>query len=76
MNRAEGIAFLNREGNLAVPGGRYGWDTESCSPIAWDLAEVIADANGDPVTKDELESCMGLVVNSHDDVAFLLDLQD
>src|SRR3954447_719808 len=28
------MAFLMQDGNLAVPGGRYGSDTATCAPIA------------------------------------------
>lgn len=68
MSREQGMAHLLADGNLAVPGGRYGSDTAACAPVAWRLAEIVADANGEPITRQALDFAMGLVVNSHDDV--------
>lgn len=75
MKRREAIAYLNREGNLRVPCSRYGWDTFSCSPVAYRLAYIIAREQGyagTGPTEDELEWAMGLVVNDHDDVAHMI----
>lgn len=72
MTNEAALAYLLKDGNLAVPGGRYGSDTEDCAPVALALARIIGEANGDPMTEDLLDSCMSLVVNSHDDVESLL----
>jgi hypothetical protein len=73
MTREAGIAFLvSVAPHLRVPCSRYGWDSESCAPVAWRVAEIIADATGEPITEDELDYAMGLVVNDHDDVESLL----
>lgn len=73
MKRADGMAFLMQDGNLAVPGGRYGSDTEACAPVAWRLAYLLARETGEPITEDGLDNAMGLVVNSHDDVSYVIN---
>jgi hypothetical protein len=72
MDRDEAISFLERDGDLRVPCSRYGRSTSDCAPVAWRLAEIIREANGDPITEEAVDYCMGLVVNDHDDVASLL----
>jgi hypothetical protein len=72
LTRSDGIALLVRDGNLRVPCSRYGCDSESCAPIAWELAAAVADATGEPISADALDHAMGLVVNDHDDVATLI----
>lgn len=73
MTKEQAIKFLERDGNLAVPGGRYGTDTESCAPVAYEIAQILAEQTGEELTEESLDYAMGLVVNSHDDVAYLLD---
>jgi len=73
MTREQGLEFLLRDGNLGVPGGRYGRDTETCAPVAWQIALTLARETGEPLTEESLDYAMGLVVNSHDDVAYLLE---
>jgi hypothetical protein len=63
------MAYLLKDGNLAVPGGRYGSDTRTCAPIAIALAFVMSYHSGEPITYYQLRSDMGLVVNSSDSVA-------
>jgi hypothetical protein len=65
-------AFLMQDGNLGVPGGRYGRDTRDCAPIAILMAEIMQYHNGEPITYYQLDSDMGLVVNSSDDVAYMI----
>lgn len=65
-------AYLVKDGNLGVPGGRYGNDTRSCAPFAWAIAELWADSSGDPVIVATLDGAMSHVVNSSDDVVSLL----
>ena len=72
MTREEALRYLMKDGNLRVPAGRYGPDTESCAPVAYAVAEIVADATGDPITLEHIEHAMGLVVNSHDDVLSLI----
>jgi hypothetical protein len=72
---AEAVEYLMAEGNFGVPCSRYGRDTLECAPIAWQVAGAWADESGhDDVTGDDLEYFMGLVVNDHDDVAYLLSI--
>lgn len=73
MRRRDGIAYLMRDGNLGVRGGRYGSDTAECAPVAWRLAYLHSRETGEPITEDGLEWAMGLVVNSHDDVAYFVN---
>ena len=61
-----------QDGNLGVPGGRYGRDTRDCAPIAILMAEIMQYHNGEPITYYQLDSDMGLVVNSSDDVAYMI----
>jgi hypothetical protein len=69
---AHAMAFLMQDGNLAVPGGRYGIDTRSCAPVTLALAKIMAEHSGESITYYQLDSDMGLVVNSHDDVAYTI----
>lgn len=71
MTRTEAIAYLTAD-NGRVPCSRYGYDSESCAPVAWRVAELIADANGEPITADDLDFVMDLVVNDHDDPEYIL----
>lgn len=72
LTLADAVAFLTQEGNFRVPCSRFGHDSASCAPVAYALAEIIADANGDPIDTEQLDYCMGLVVNDHDDVRSLI----
>lgn len=65
-------AFLMQDGNLGVPGGRYGNDTRSCMEIAILIDRAHAYCSGDPMTYHSLEHAMGMVVNSSDDVLITL----
>lgn len=51
---------------------RYGRTSEECAPVAWRYAYVIARETGTEVTLDSLEHAMSLVVNEHDDVAYVI----
>ena len=66
------MAFLMQDGNLGVPGGRYGTDTRDCAPVAILMAKIMQYHNGEPITYHQLDSDMGLVVNSADDVAYMI----
>ena len=66
------MAFLMQWGNLNVPGGRYGGCTRDCAPVAILLAKIMQYHNGEPITYYQLDSDMGLVVNSADDVAYMI----
>lgn len=68
MTRKEAIAFLTREGNFRVPCSRYGRDSLECAAVTWRAAQRLDD----PPTFEDLEYLMGLVVNDHDDIAYLL----
>jgi hypothetical protein len=72
MKKSEGLEFLNRDGNLGVPCSRYGRNTFECSPVAWRLAYIMHRETGEDITEDTLEHAMGLVVNDHDDVAYMV----
>ncbi|HKY60930.1 MAG TPA: hypothetical protein VJP59_07960 [Gemmatimonadota bacterium] len=69
---AHAHAFLGQDGNLAVPGGRYGTDTESCIPVAIALARTYCFQCGTEVTYGDLDWAMSEVVNSTDGVSSLL----
>lgn len=62
----------NDAGHLAVPCSRYGSTSAQCAPVAWRLAYIIARESGEDVTTELLDHSMSLVVNDHDDVAYML----
>ena len=66
------MAYLMQDGNLGVPGGRYGRDTSTCAEYAIVMSLVMQYHNGEPITYYQLNSDMGSVVNSGDSVATLL----
>ncbi len=61
--------YLLKDGNLGVPGGRYGSWTDDCAYIAI-LLFVIQVDGGCEDSVDGLDGCMSLVVNSHDEVCW------
>jgi len=63
---------LMRHGNLRVPCSRYGHDTATCSEVAIDAFLAYEEAVGESQDEETLEWLMGLVVNDHDDIAYLL----
>lgn len=72
-NQSEATDYLMRDGDLAVPGGRYGATTSECIEPAYLVAVICAREDGRAtISTGELDYAMGLVVNSHDDVASLL----
>lgn len=72
MRRKDGIAYLNQEGNLAVPCSRYGRNTLECSPVAWRLAYLIARESNGVLHREDLDHAMSLVVNDSDEVAYIV----
>jgi hypothetical protein len=71
--RRDAIAYLMADGNLRVPCSRYGRDTAECAPVAWRVAYLVAREQGEPVTREGLDHAMGLVVNDHDDVSYIVN---
>ena len=67
--RRDGIAYLERDGAHLRCFSRYGRTTRECAPVAWRLAYLIHDANGEPITSELLDSTMTAVVNEHESVA-------
>jgi hypothetical protein len=79
VNRREAIAYLTTDpttgedaGHLRVPCSRYGRTGEECAPVAWRLAYLVARETAEPITTDQLDDAMSLVVNDHDDVAYMV----
>jgi hypothetical protein len=72
ITETEAIEYLTNDGDLAVPCSRYGWSSSSCAPVAWEAASIIARELGEPLTFESLDYVMGLVVNDHDDIEYLL----
>ena len=66
------MAFLMQDGDLQVPGGRYGISTRTCADVAIIMSLIMAYHNGESITYYQLDSDMGSVVNSSDDVAYML----
>jgi hypothetical protein len=71
--RRDAIAYLMADGNLRVPCSRYGRDTAECAPIAWQVARITARESGNPVYRELLDFTMGLVVNDHPDIAYMVN---
>ncbi len=71
MDKEQALAFLTRDSGR-VPCSRYGTSSEDCAPVAYTLAEIAEEANGDEITEETLDFYMGLVVNDHDDVSSLI----
>ncbi len=79
-NEAQAVHALTHDretgeetGWLGVPCSRYGSTGEECAPVAWRVAEIIAhESTGEPVSWDELDSAMSLVVNDSDEPAYML----
>jgi hypothetical protein len=67
---AEAQAFLEADGGR-VPCSRYGRNSVECAPWAWCLYRIMV-ANGCDESWDALDSDMGLVVNDHDDVLYMI----
>jgi hypothetical protein len=70
--RAEGIEYLTADQPHARCFSRYGSTSIECAPVAWRLAYLVADAQGEPITFDALDHSMGLVVNGHEDVTYTI----
>ena len=73
MDKDQAIRFLTQDKDKGrVPCSRYGWDSESCAPVAYAAAVIVAGETGEDVTEDSLDYMMGLVVNDHDDPEYLI----
>jgi hypothetical protein len=77
--RHDGIAYLTTDpitgedtGSLQVPCSRYGRTSRDCAPVAWRVAYLLARETGEPITRDRLDHAVGLVVNDHDDVSYMI----
>lgn len=71
MEPKEMLAYLLRETGL-TPVSRYGRDGKACAPVAVAVAVILGGETGEPVTRETLEYVMGLVVNDHDDIGYML----
>lgn len=72
--RRDGIAYLTNGGqddHLACFSD-YGRTTAQCAPVAWRLAYLLARESGEPITSDVLDHTMTMVVNEHEDVAYIV----
>ena len=79
VTRRDGIAYLTTDaitgednGHLRVPCSRYGRTSRECAPTAWRVAYLVARDTGEAITRDKLDHAMGLVVNDHDDVSYMI----
>jgi hypothetical protein len=70
--RAEGLAYLTADQPHARCFSRFGSTSSECAPVAWRLAYLVAREQGEPITFDGLEHAMGLVVNEHEDVSYMI----
>jgi hypothetical protein len=62
----------NDAGHLRVPCSRYGSTSRECAPVAWRLAYLVAREQGEDITEEDLEHAMSMVVNNHDEVAYII----
>ena len=51
---------------------RYGSRSDECAPVAWRVAWLTARESGTAITAELLEHCMGMVVNDHPDVSYMV----
>lgn len=79
MNRDEAIHILTHDpdtgeytGGLYVPCSRWGRNGQDCAEVAYDLEVIMSAETGEEMTSETLDSSMSLVVNDHDDVAYML----
>lgn len=70
--RAEGIAYLAADQPDARCFSRYGSTSRDCATVAWRVAYLIAREQGEAITFDDLDFAMGLVVNEHTDVSYMI----
>ena len=70
--KRDGIAYLMADGDLRVPCSRYGRWTSDCAPVAWRVAYLVARESGEAITREGLDHAMGMVVNDHDDVSYIV----
>jgi hypothetical protein len=69
LTESQAIAYLTKDGaNLGVPCSRYGRTSAECAPVAYKVATIYRDLNGEAITVELLDYLMGLVVNDHDDI--------
>lgn len=71
MTLAEALDYLEEDPGK-VPCSRYGFDSASCAPVAYAVARIVAEETGEPLTHEALDHAMSLVVNDHDDPAYLV----
>jgi len=71
VTKAQALRHLTKESGR-VPCSRYGWDSESCAPVAWAAFVILRAETGEGDTLEALDNVMGLVVNDHDDVDYLI----
>ncbi len=67
----QSIEYLTIDGGR-VPCSRYGYDSTSCAPVAYAVAVIMEGETGEPMSLDDLDSMMSLVVNDHDDIEYML----
>jgi hypothetical protein len=72
LTRKQALAYLTRDGDLSVLCSRYGRSTSECAPVAYRFAYLLARENGGVVNEMALDYAMGLVINDHDDVAYMV----
>jgi hypothetical protein len=72
MNHDQAIELLTKDGDLRVPASRYGTCSSECAEVAWRVAQIVAEATGEPITAESLDGDMYMVVNDSDSVAELL----
>lgn len=79
MTRERAVHLLTHDaesgeytGDLRVLCSRWGSTGAECAEVAYDLDRTIAEAGGDPITRESLDAAMSLVVNDHEGVGSVL----
>lgn len=71
-DQTSAIRYLTQDGNFSVPCSRYGRNSAECAEIAYEVYRITCNETGEDNGVDSLDHAMSLVVNNHDDVAYLL----
>lgn len=71
MKPDEMLQYLLRDSGL-TPVSRYGRNSQECAPVAVAVAVILSGETGEPLTTTTLDYVMGLVVNDHADIGYMI----
>ena len=64
-------AYIAKDSGDA-PASRYGRSAQSWRPVAIATVDIMAQVTGEPFTAEGVDHIVGLVVNDHDDIEYLI----